>query len=393
MVENILLTKSVAHLMNWVKKEGYFGWDPYDALFSSLTTKMCMGNIYLEILLTQINKISPINMRLIFKINKEIDLKGTAIFARAYSKMYKETRDEVYLDELNKMIYLIVNKSLGNKYGNECWSSHYFRYRGADKSQLAPEMPDIIGTSQSIIALVEGHNITNEEYIRDIVIDAWSFVVNNFIHSHQNKIFVEYAPGRSNPIVINASAQVLEAGSHFLTVSKNKQSKDMCEKLARFLISTQEDDGSWKYSIYESGKVRNQLDFHQGFILDALLEYLVYADDKTEILHCLDKGFRFYREKMFLENGQSYYRYPTKYPVDIHNQAQGMISFSKYGALYPQYLEFGKRIAEWTIENMQDKSGFFYYQKWPLIANRIPYMRWNQAWMMLALAHLLEKES
>jgi hypothetical protein len=37
---------------------------------------------------------------------------------------------------------------------------------------------------------------------------------------------------------------------------------------------------------------------------------------------------------------------------------------------------------------MQDKEGYFYYQIYPLIINKIPYMRWGQAWMLLALSTL-----
>ena len=52
---------------------------------------------------------------------------------------------------------------------------------------------------------------------------------------------------------------------------------------------------------------------------------------------------------------------------------------------------FAEKIAKWTIENMQDEKGYFYYQKWPFLTNKIAYMRWGQAWMMLALSTLFEK--
>ncbi len=51
-----------------------------------------------------------------------------------------------------------------------------------------------------------------------------------------------------------------------------------------------------------------------------------------------------------------------------------------------------RTIAEWTIKNMQDEKGFFYYQKWPMVTNKIPFIRWSQAWMLLALASLYAHE-
>jgi len=53
-------------------------------------------------------------------------------------------------------------------------------------------------------------------------------------------------------------------------------------------------------------------------------------------------------------------------------------------------LKFSQKIAEWTIKNMQDSKGNFYYQKWPFLMNKVSYMRWGQGWMMLALSKLLE---
>ena len=42
------------------------------------------------------------------------------------------------------------------------------------------------------------------------------------------------------------------------------------------------------------------------------------------------------------------------------------------------------------MRELFDRRGFFYYQKRRLYTARTPYMRWSQAWMMYALARLLE---
>ena len=40
---------------------------------------------------------------------------------------------------------------------------------------------------------------------------------------------------------------------------------------------------------------------------------------------------------------------------------------------------------------MQNKiKGNFYYQKWPIITNKVSYMRWNQGWMMVAISTLMK---
>jgi len=48
-------------------------------------------------------------------------------------------------------------------------------------------------------------------------------------------------------------------------------------------------------------------------------------------------------------------------------------------------------VMQWSIENMQDKKGYFYYQKKKTISSHIPYMRWAQAWMFYAMTFYLKE--
>ena len=60
--------------------------------------------------------------------------------------------------------------------------------------------------------------------------------------------------------------------------------------------------------------------------------------------------------------------------------------------LDPAALESAATVARWSIQNLRDRRGFFYYQRWRFHTVRIPYMRWSQAWMAYGLARLLESE-
>ena len=46
-------------------------------------------------------------------------------------------------------------------------------------------------------------------------------------------------------------------------------------------------------------------------------------------------------------------------------------------------------VYEWAMKHMWDEKGYFYYQSLPSYKVKISYMRWSQAWMLLALATLL----
>ncbi len=48
-----------------------------------------------------------------------------------------------------------------------------------------------------------------------------------------------------------------------------------------------------------------------------------------------------------------------------------------------------RRVATWTIENMQDRTGYFHYRRYPILKATTPYFHWGQATMFKALANLL----
>jgi hypothetical protein len=48
--------------------------------------------------------------------------------------------------------------------------------------------------------------------------------------------------------------------------------------------------------------------------------------------------------------------------------------------------ELINKVLNWTINNMQSKKGYFYFQKKKGITSKIAYMRWAQAWMFYAFS-------
>jgi hypothetical protein len=45
------------------------------------------------------------------------------------------------------------------------------------------------------------------------------------------------------------------------------------------------------------------------------------------------------------------------------------------------------KVAKWTTEHMQDRTGYFYYRRYsPWLVNRTPTLHWGQATMLYALA-------
>ena len=54
-------------------------------------------------------------------------------------------------------------------------------------------------------------------------------------------------------------------------ITKNKKSKSLAEKVINYVISYQNDDGSWHYSLAKKGRWIDS--YHSGYVLDCLLAY------------------------------------------------------------------------------------------------------------------------
>jgi len=77
--------------------------------------------------------------------------------------------------------------------------------------------------------------------------------------------------------------------------------------------------------------------------------------------------------------------------MDIQCASQAIDTLVFFSDIDKHSLDLALKVADWAIENMQDKSGYFYYRrygKW--MVNKTPTLHWGQATMFCALCGLYE---
>ncbi len=386
------ITKSLFKLEKFVSKENYMGWDPYNGLLAQRIPKTLRKNVIIGQFLIQLNIYSPVNLRPLLRIPKGLSNKSIALFTRAYLVMYNVFRKDEYLEKALRLLNILISNTSG-----KC-NSYYFPYV-APKHYLSPTITDIICVTESLKTYVLAYKLTEDQEYFKLASCMFETMFHHLFVERNNIAYFKYTPYEQEKIVFNVSGLALEASANFLALEENDNIRNhyitKLSKVVLFLISHQGRDGAWPYSYYLDGnRYYWQIDYHQGFIIDGLnasLSLLSSRYLRNHVLESLEKAINFYMYKQFTPVGASYYRYPVKYPIDIHNQAQGIITFNKlYRTMKrEEYLNQALKIALWTIENMQDPQGYFYTHHWGILKNRIPYMRWGQAWMMLALSDLL----
>jgi hypothetical protein len=58
---------------------------------------------------------------------------------------------------------------------------------------------------------------------------------------------------------------------------------------------------------------------------------------------------------------------------------------------FQDHQQLAKKVMTWTIANMQDKKGYFYYQIKKGISSKISYMRWSNAFMFYAMSYYIKQ--
>jgi len=105
------------------------------------------------------------------------------------------------------------------------------------------------------------------------------------------------------------------------------------------------------------------------------------------------RGYEYWKNNFFLAEGWPKYYHDDPYPADAHAAASAIVTFLECAELDNDAPRLARDVATWTIKNLRDKRGFFYYQRRRFYTVRKPYMRWTQAWMLYALARLLEEQN
>ena len=148
-------------------------------------------------------------------------------------------------------------------------------------------------------------------------------------------------------------------------------------------------DYSWPYGErHHHGFIDN---FHTGFNLVALKNWIKNTGE-TGWERQLIGAYKYFLDTFWLENGCPKYYHDSLYPIDIHCSAQGIVTCLELSEYDDRSVDFAEKFAGWAIRNMMDPRGFFFYQRNRFYTNKIPYIRWSQAWMFYALSLLLNKE-
>jgi polysaccharide biosynthesis protein VpsJ len=366
-----------------VEKEDYKGYDTFDGLNSKYLRPFTFNNKLLRIALQQGVRRFPINLRPLVGIQKERSTKAMGFFARAFVRLNGATGDPMWSKKATYALqWLINNQSPG--YSGACWGNH-FDYQSRSSYSLKGE-PSIVWTSLIGHAFLDGYELFDDELFLNVAVSSCSHILRDLgSYKDGDTICIGYFPTSTHQV---HNANTLGASLLARTYShvRNEAFLEHATKAIYYTAKYQRTDGSWYYG--EEPKLQWVDNFHTAYVLDSLKHYVDSVGD-PKIDDQMMAGYRYWKEVFFQEDGMpNYYNHKTL-PIDIQCSSQAIDTLVFFSNRDSDALRLAWKIAQWTVQHMQDRSGYFYYRRYSRhIVNETPTLHWGQATMLCALAGL-----
>lgn len=377
-------------LLSWCQERDFAGHDPFDALNSRLFQATPFARSRnARFIWTQLVKRSPADVRGLVRVPAERNAKGIALFALAQLANYRRLKTKEAALQAREFIAGLLAMNLDG-YSGAAWG---YNFDWQSRNFFAPrDTPTIVPTAFAARALIEAAHALHD--LHDECLQTARSVCDFILHDLPRTVDTEselcftYAPNTGTRI-FNASLLAAEVLATVGKLTGENNLITLAERATRYVINNQQPDGSWSYG---TAPKQSWIDnFHTAYVLFSLKRIIDVSARKPEFQTALERGYRFWKDHFFLADGWPKYYDDDPYPADAHAAASAIVTFLECRELDNNASRLAQNVATWTIQNLRDSRGFFYYQRRRFYTVRKPYMRWTQAWMLYALARLLEE--
>jgi hypothetical protein len=377
------ILESVVRLSNWLERNEYRGYDTFDGLNSKILRPLTFNNKFLNTVLQQSVRRFPINVRPLIGIAKDHSTKGMGYLARGFMRLQDATGDQAWGNKAEFALkWLIANETPG--YNGACWGNH-FDYQS--RSFYLPKgEPTVVWTALIGHAFLDAFDHFRDDSYLQVAVSSCEHIMRDLaILTEGNGCCISYIPSQ-NKQVHNSNTLGGSLLARTYSYTRNESYRELAQKSMQYTAQHQRSDSSWFYG--EKANLHWVDNFHTAYVLDCFKYYGQSTGDNHFEKNLVD-GYEYWKKTFFLADGTPRYYDHKTLPIDIQCSSQAIDTLVFFNERDPSNLDLALRVAKWTIENMQDRSGYFYYRRYSRwVVNKTPTLHWGQATMLCALAGL-----
>jgi polysaccharide biosynthesis protein VpsJ len=377
--------QAIESLGQWLVDHDYRGYDTFDGLNAKYARLLTFNSTLLRTVLLQGVRRFPLNLRPLLGITPERSTKGMGFLARGFMRLNQATGDPVWNERARTALQWLIERRLPG-YSGACWGNH-FDYQSRT-FYLPKDVPTVVWTSLIGHAFVDAWEHFHEDAYLEIAASACEHIVNDLaLVPSRDGVCISYIPGK-HALVHNANTLGASLLARVAEANGNADYRKLAMQSLTYAANCQLANGAWYYG--EKENLHWVDNFHTAYVLDCFLHYEQATGDRR-FHETMMRGYAFWKQTFFLADGTPKYYDRKTLPLDIQCSSQAIDTLVFFRQEDPTSLGLAAQVAEWTIANMRDRSGYFYYRRYSRwIVNKTPTLHWGQATMFCALAGLYE---
>jgi hypothetical protein len=394
------------HLICWVKRNGWAGWDPYDIWDNRIGMWMAKReNIFERIacgLTSRVGEFSPVYLRKILRVNPRINAKAMGLFAAGFLQL--EASESAPRQINGEPGYVPCFRWLEDhkvvRFGGCGWG---YPFDWKSRVLIPRDTPTVVNSAIIGDAYwlrykyhADRESLAQCENICQFIMTG----LNRSGHKNDGAFCFSYTPVDKFQV---HNANLL--GAEFLIrIGMETGRDDWVETglaAANFSLSEIREDGTLNYWSNEQSQALQQDTYHSGFEIRSLNSIACFTGNK-EFRYAADKYFQTWLRDYFSKNGIPCLHRGQTNVIEIHSCAESLLCAVKMfeSENYSQelFLKHVKGVLS-TVEKLwvqeaPDK-GYFASKRHKLfcfdIKVDIPYIRWGEAWMFRSLVAFVAK--
>lgn len=358
--------------------------DPYDGLETDRLAFLTRLPRPAQLAAVQLNKRSPVNLRRIEGVRPTRNAYTVAHFASAGAILAGLPEDG------SRRSLAAMADRLEWSCSNRVEAAWAYPFDVQTKTFAYPKtVPNVICTAFTVEALLDGVRAVAGQPAyaerarrwRDAAVGAVTWALDNLYVESRGRRYFGYLP---NETLLIHNANVLAA--RFVARSGRAFGEESWIETARACLDvTVREIGADGLLPYGEGSRQAWVDgHHTGFVAEALLEVSELLDD-APLRTAADRVRAGYRRFLFEADGRPLLYPGARWPIDVITGAQGIQTFAGGAG---SDVAFAQSIAGFMLTSMRGRSGTFLYRRGRSHRKAVPYVRWSDGPMCLALARL-----
>jgi hypothetical protein len=348
-----------------LERDDFTGWDPFDALASPVLRRLARGPRRRQAAI-QLLKRAPVNPRPLLGVPRLAHTKALALLTSAHARLAPVDADPRWA----RLTPVLAERLAGAALQGPAWG---YDFDVQTRWAFYPRgRANAVATAFAIHALLDAGTATGEERYGDLAARSARWAVEML---QTDAGWFRYYSGATVPI---HNASLLLAGA-----CARVGLQESAGRAAEWSVARQASDGTWPYG--EAPGLEWVDGFHTGFNLEAL-GLVLEQEDRPHWRAALERGTAAYRDRLLEPDGAPRASLTAGHPYDVHAAATAITTLSRLAREDPRLASDAGRVLAWALAHLQRGDGRFAFQVHRRWRNEVPYIRWSDGHMLLALA-------